>query len=116
MVLNVVCYFFETRCIYFCAAILVNKDEEKKRTERRWFFSVVVLQQTSRQFRYAKTSNDNILLLLRSDVPFGVALIVPRLGGNISPKTILGREHAFSSQTRKIFKLSYYQNYCSSSN
>jgi len=39
----------------------------------------------------------------------------PHFGGEISPPTLqpqfLGREYAFSSQTSKILKVSYYRNY-----
>jgi len=46
----------------------------------------------------------------RKDVPFGVSLILLLILGT-PQKTILGREQAFSSQTGKILKVSYYRNY-----
>jgi len=48
------------------------------------------------------------------DVPFGSFVdMPPHLGGQISPKRqFWGRKQAFSSLTRKILKLAYYQNYC----
>jgi len=43
--------------------------------------------------------------------------MAPHLGGQaLPPKTILGREYAFSSQTRETDKRAYYQNYCIDSN
>ena len=50
----------------------------------------------------------------RKDVPFGGFVdIAPHFGGKIPRKPqFLGREEAFSSQTGKILKVSYYRNYC----
>ena len=54
----------------------------------------------------------------RKNVPFlGIFHIAPHLGGQKPQKLIiLGREYAFSSQTREIEKRAYYQNYCIDSN
>jgi len=46
----------------------------------------------------------------------GIFHIAPHLGGQTPKKTILGCEQVFSSQTREIEKLAYYQNYCIDSN
>jgi len=48
----------------------------------------------------------------------GVAVILLPIYGVESPqkKQFWGREKAFPSQTRKIFKLSYYKNYSMDSN
>jgi len=55
-------------------------------------------------------------VFLHKDVPFVSCVdTVSHLGSQIVQK-IWGREQAFSSQTRKIFKLSYHENYCMDSN
>jgi len=57
-------------------------------------------------------------VFLPKDVPFGGFVdMPPHLGGQMPPKPqFSGREQAFPSQTAKIEKHAYYQNYCIDSN